>query len=64
MIKLLTLLLAGLMLTACGAGLSEGGQDVALFAVNVGKGDALILRVDGYACLIDAGRPYARGKVL
>ena len=62
--KLLSLLLAGLMLTACGAGLSEGGQDVELFAVNVGKGDALILRVDGYACLIDAGRPYARGKVL
>ncbi len=63
-IKLLSLLLAGLMLTACGAGLSEGGQDVTLFAVNVGKGDALIVRVDGYACLIDAGRPYARGRVL
>lgn len=62
-IKLLSLLLAGLILTACGAGLSEGGQDVTLFAVNVGKGDALILQVDGYACLIDAGRPYARGKV-
>lgn len=63
-VKVLALLLTGLMLTSCGAGLSEGGQEVALFAVNVGKGDALILRVDGYACLIDAGRPHARGKVL
>lgn len=41
-----------------------GGQDVVLFAASVGKGDALLIRVDDYACLIDAGKAHARGKVL
>ena len=63
-IKVLALLLSALMFTACGAGLSEGGQDVSLFAANVDKGDALIVKVDGHACLIDTGKPHARGKVL
>ena len=63
-IKVLSLLLSVLMLTGCNAGLSEGGQRVELFAANVGKGDALILRVDNWVGLIDAGKPYARGKVL
>lgn len=62
-IKVLALFLSALMLTSCGAGLSEGGQSVELFAVNVGKGDALIVKVDGFTCLIDAGKPYAMGKV-
>ena len=61
--KLLTLIFAALALTGCGAGLSEGGQRVELLAASVGKGDALIVRVDGTACLIDTGKPYARGKV-
>ena len=63
-IKVLAMLLSALMFTACGAGLSEGGQDVSLFAANVDKGDALIVKVDGHACLIDTGKPHARGKVL
>lgn len=62
-LHILALLIMALSLTSCGAGLSEGGQSVRLFATNVGKGDALILRVDDYACLIDAGKPYAMGKV-
>ncbi len=36
---------------------------VELFAANVGKGDALVLRVGDYTCLIDAGRPWALGRV-
>lgn len=46
--------------------LGERGEDpgaVRLFAVNVGKGDALILRVGDYACLIDTGKTWAKGKV-
>lgn len=56
-IILLILSLAALM-TGCAA------SEVRLFAVNVGKGDALIVQVDGYACLIDTGKVTARGKVL
>lgn len=61
--RMLALLLCAMLLTSCGAGLSEGDQIVELFAVNVGKGDALIVRVDDAVCLIDTGKPYARGKV-
>lgn len=63
-VRIAALLLVALLLTGCGAGLSEGGQSVELFAANVGKGDALIIKVDDCACLIDTGKPYARGKVL
>lgn len=35
-----------------------------LFAVNVGKGDALILRAGDWVGLIDAGKAWARGRVL
>ena len=35
-----------------------------LFAVNVGKGDALILRTGDWVGLIDAGKAWARGRVL
>lgn len=56
-------MLSLLTLTSCGAGLSEGGQRVELFAASVGKGDALLLRVDDWVCLIDAGKPHAMGKV-
>lgn len=37
---------------------------VYLFATNVGKGDALILRAGDAACLIDTGKAWARGRVL
>ena len=36
---------------------------VRLFAVNVGKGDALILRVGDCVCLIDTGKAWACGAV-
>ena len=38
-------------------------SSVQLLAVNVGKGDALILRVGEYLCLIDTGKPWAMGRV-
>ena len=47
----------------------EGGDaltnesSVQLLAVNVGKGDALILRVGEYLCLIDTGKPWAMGRI-
>lgn len=56
-----------LILTLSGCGMAAetyGDQQVTLFAVSVGKGDALLVRVEDYVCLIDAGRTYARGKVL
>ena len=64
--KLMTLLLAASLLACCGAGLAEApsGQNVELFAVNVGKGDALLVRVDDCVCLIDTGKAWARGRVL
>ena len=63
--RLCVWLLLAAMLAGCGAGISEaGGRSVALLAVNVGKGDARLLRVDGWAGLIDAGRAKARGRVL
>lgn len=37
---------------------------IEMFAVNVGKGDAIFLRAGDYCCLIDAGYTYTRGKVL
>ena len=61
--KIALILLIALCLFSCAAE-GAGGQQVQLFAASVGKGDALILKVDGCACLIDTGKPYARGKVL
>ena len=49
---------------AAAPGVAYGGGSVALFATNVGKGDALLLVVDGWAGLIDTGKPRARGRVL
>lgn len=40
------------------------GQKIEMLAVNVGKGDAIILRAGDYACLIDAGKAHARGKIV
>lgn len=56
-LSLLTALLAG----GCAAADGEGA--VELFAVNVGKGDALLVRAGEWTCLIDAGKPWAMGRV-
>lgn len=55
-------LTAALLLGGC-AGAADAGDAVELFAVNVGKGDALLVRAGDYACLIDAGKPWAMGRV-
>ena len=60
--KMLALCLLMTILPGC-AGRSEGGGTVELFAASVGKGDALILKVDGWCGLIDAGKPWAMSRV-
>lgn len=58
-------LILALLLAGCAMAAGTGGaQRVEMFAVNVGKGDAILICVDDYACLIDAGKAYARGKIL
>ena len=52
--------IVSLALAGCGA---SAEQKVELFAVSVGKGDALLIRVDDYTCLIDAGKAYVMGRV-
>ena len=60
-LRVLALLLIAALLGGCGA---EGSQDpVRLFAVNVGKGDALVLKAGDWVGLIDAGKPSAMGRV-
>ena len=56
------ILLLALLLAGCGAR-TKAADGVRLFAVNVGKGDALILQVGDWTGLIDAGRARARGRV-
>lgn len=65
MSKFLALCLLLSTLAGCGAGVSEGygGQSVELFAATVGKGDALILKVDDWVGLIDTGRTKAMSRV-
>lgn len=58
---LLTLLLTFLLLFTSCASATEG--EVELLAVNVGKGDALLLRSGDYLCLIDTGKKSAREAV-
>lgn len=62
---MLILLLVAALLGGCGAGVASNGGSAAvnLFAVNVGKGDALVLRVGDWTGLIDAGKPRAMGRV-
>lgn len=62
MMRLLALCLAVMLLGGCGASM-ETQDPVRLFAVNVGKGDALLLRVGEYTCLIDTARTRAMGCV-
>ena len=59
-LRLLALLLIAALLGGCAA---ETGGPVQLFAVNVGKGDALVLKVGDWVGLIDAGKPKAMGRV-
>ncbi len=60
-LRVLALLLIAALLGSCGA--ESGGSSVRLFAVNVGKGDALILKAGDWVGLIDAGKPSAMGRV-
>lgn len=60
---MLMILSLSLMLPCC-ASAQSGTQTLEMFTVNVGKGDAIIIRIDDYACLVDAGKAYARGKIL
>ena len=65
-LRMLAAWLALLALGGCAAGegpAKAAGSAVELFAVNVGKGDALLLRAGDYACLIDAGKAWAMGRV-
>ena len=59
--RILILMLVGALLGGCGAAAADPA--VELFAVNVGHGDALILRVGDWTGLIDAGEPKAMGRV-
>lgn len=60
-LRVLALLLVAALLGGCGA--ESGGSSVRLFAVNVGKGDALVLKVGDWVGLIDAGKPNAMGRI-
>ena len=59
--RVLTLLLTAAILGGCGA--ETAGTPVRLFAVNVGKGDALVLEAGDWVGLIDTGKPRAMGRV-
>ena len=59
--RVLTLLLTAAMLGGCGA--ETAGAPVRLFAVNVGKGDALVLEAGDWVGLIDTGKPRAMGRI-
>ena len=37
--------------------------EIEMYAVNVGKGDAIILRTGGYTCLIDTGKDQAEASI-
>ena len=53
-------LLAGaLTVLMCGTAQAQ----VELFAVNVGKGDALVVRAGDYTCLIDTGKEKAQEQL-
>ena len=60
-LRVLALLLVVALPGGCGA--EVGKEPVRLFAVNVGKGDALVLKVGDWVGLIDAGKPVAMGRI-
>ena len=61
MLRILALLMVAALLGGCTA--ETGGDAAQLFAVNVGKGDALVLKVGDWVGLIDAGKPKAMGRI-
>ena len=66
MVRIMAMLLTAMLLGGCGAGPGHGSAEageVGLFAVNVGKGDALILKVGDWTGLIDVGKARAMGRV-
>lgn len=58
-----TLFFLALSMLLPGCALADDAK-LEMFAVNVGKGDAIIIRAEDYACLIDAGKAHARGKII
>lgn len=63
-LRRMLLLLSLSLALPCSASAQDSLQKIEMFAVNVGKGDAIIIRIDDYACLIDAGKAHARGKII
>lgn len=61
--RTLLLLAAILAIPGCVRAQDITRSGLEMFAVNVGKGDAIIIRAGDYACLIDAGKAHARGKI-
>ena len=59
--RILALLLIAAILGGCRADTARA--PVRLFAVNVGKGDALILKVGDWVGLIDVGKAKAMGRI-
>jgi len=64
-LRILAFVLLAALMGGCGAEVSPdtNAASVTLFAVNVGKGDALVLRSGDWTGLIDAGKPWAMGRV-
>lgn len=61
---LLWLTILALILSAVGCAASGEVEDVWMYAVSVGKADAILLGVGDSTCLIDAGYARSRGKIL
>lgn len=55
--KLLCLLCVLFCLTGCAR------AEIEMFAINVGKGDALLVMADDYVCLIDSGKAGAQERI-
>lgn len=57
-------LILAMLMTLTGCAASGETDDVWMYAVSVGKADAILLGVGDSACLIDAGYARSRGKIL
>ncbi len=64
--SLLILLLAAVLalLPLFSAGAESADSDVWMYALSVGKADAILLSVDGHTVLIDTGYAWSRGRIL
>ena len=62
--RFIAILLVLLCAVCCGCAATEEEGGVRLTALNVGKGDCLLLTVDGQSYLIDAGYDYTAGRML